>query len=136
MSKFADIFRENGINITPSRMAIFEVIEKNDKHLTIEEIFDKAKKKDAKIGMATVYRTMNLLCELSLVVKHEFDNCNTVYEKNHTGAGHHHHIVDIENRNIVEFIDQEIDKILEKIAKNHGYKMLGHKLEIYGKKEK
>ena len=135
MRKFAETFKKKNINLTPSRTAIFDVIEKSDKHLTIEEIFSKAKKKDKTLGMATVYRTLNLLCDLSLVEKHEFDNCGIVYEKSENEDGHHHHIVDIENQNLVEFFDDEIDNLLERIAKKHGYTMLGHKLEIYGKKE-
>ncbi len=134
MNNFEKTFRENGIAITSARLAIFKVIEESNEHLTISKIFEKAKEIDCKIGLATVYRTLNTLCQLSLVEKSEFLDLEPVFEKI-DGDNHHHHIVDINTTEIIEFDNKELDKLLEAIAKECGYKMLGHKIEIYGQKQ-
>ena len=85
--------------------------------------------------METVYRTLNMLCDLGLAEKHEFPNIDAVYEKTGAGNGHHHHIIDADSGRIEEFSAAELDVLLEKIAREHGYEMLGHKIEIYGKKK-
>lgn len=133
---FIDIFRKENINITRSREAIFEVIENSNDHLTIEEIFEQARKIDSKIGLATVYRTINLMCELSLVDKHNFKDNEVRYEKNIQDSNHHHHIIDIESGDILEFFDDDIDKAIKKISKKYGFDMKDHVIEIYAKKNK
>ncbi len=75
-----------------------------------------------------------MLCELGLIEKHEFPNLEPVYEKVSGEARHHHHIIDMGDGAVTEFAADELDAILEKIAAAHGYKMLGHKIEIYGEK--
>lgn len=104
--------------------------------MTVRDIFNAAQKKDPSLGMATVYRTLNILCDLGLVEKHEFPNIDAVYEKNIQENGHHHHIVDLQSGRIEEFSTDELDALLEKIAREKGYEMLGHKIEIYGQKRK
>lgn len=117
--------------MTTSREAIFKVIESSTKHLTCDEIFKLAKKNDNKLGLATVYRTLGLLCEMSLLSKHTFGENEPVYEKDISLKDHHHHMVDLDSGKIVEFNDDEIDELLEKIANKQGYEMVGHKVEIY-----
>ena len=72
---------------------------------------------------------------MGLAEKHEFPNIDAVYEKTGAGNGHHHHIIDADSGRIEEFSAAELDVLLEKIAREHGYEMLGHKIEIYGKKK-
>ena len=103
--------------------------------MTVTDIFNAARQKDPGLGMATVYRTLNMLCDLGLAEKHEFPNIDAVYEKTGAGNGHHHHIIDADSGRIEEFSAAELDVLLEKIAREHGYEMLGHKIEIYGKKK-
>ncbi len=134
MSAFARIFKQKGIALTASRQAIFDVLENADTHLGVSDIFNAARQKDPGLGMATVYRTLNILCELGLIEKHEFPDLETVYEKNEKQSGHHHHIIDKDNNLIEEFSSDELDRLLEDIAHRCGYEMLGHKIEIYGRK--
>ena len=135
MSAFEQTFRQKGISLTSSRLAIFEVLENASAHMTVTDIFNAARQKDPGLGMATVYRTLNMLCDLGLAEKHEFPNIDAVYEKTGAGNGHHHHIIDADSGRIEEFSAAELDVLLEKIAREHGYEMLGHKIEIYGKKK-
>ncbi len=134
MNIFEQTFREKGINLTASRTAIFKVLANNSAHLTVNDIFNAARQYDTKLGMATVYRTLNMLCDLGLVEKHEFPNADAVYEKCGDSGCHHHHIVDTEDGKIIEFSTPELDLLLEKTALKNGYQMLGHKVEIYAKK--
>lgn len=134
MSSFAEVFRDKGINLTNSRKAIFEVLENSDTHLTVAEIYEQSKLLDKHIGLATIYRTLNMLCELGLVEKHEFENHDAIYEKADADAKHHHHIINVETGDLAEFVNDEIDELLREIAKKYGFKMLGHKIEIYGEK--
>ena len=134
MSLFEKVFKEKGINMTSSRRALFQVLENSKNHLTVDEILNRARKKDKTLGLATVYRTLNMLCELGLIEKHEFPNLEPAYEKVSGEARHHHHIIDMGDGAVTEFAADELDVILEKIAAAHGYKMLGHKIEIYGEK--
>ncbi len=81
MSLFEKVFKEKGINMTSSRRALFQVLENSKNHLTVDEILNRARKKDKTLGLATVYRTLNMLCELGLIEKHEFPNLEPAYEK-------------------------------------------------------
>ncbi len=108
-------------------------MEDSKEHLTISQILTKAKEIDSKIGLATVYRTLNILQQLNLVEKSEFQNFEPVFEKIDSN-NHHHHLVDINTAEIKEFNSIELDNLLKQIAKDNGYEMLGHKIEIYGKK--
>ena len=110
------------------------MLENSKTHLTVDEILNRARKKDKTLGLATVYRTLNMLCELGLIEKHEFPNLEPAYEKVSGEVHHHHHIIDMGDGAVTEFAADELDVILEKIAAAHGYKMLGHKIEIYGEK--
>lgn len=85
--------------------------------------------------MATIYRTLNLFCDIGLIEKHDFKGCKTFYEKSDKFSFHHHHIIDTNNGEIIEFPDVEIDKLLNKICDKYGYKMLNHKVEIYAEKK-
>ena len=80
MSLFEKVFKEKGINMTSSRRALFQVLENSKNHLTVDEILNRARKKDKTLGLATVYRTLNMLCELGLIEKHEFPNLEPAYE--------------------------------------------------------
>ena len=95
MSLFEKVFKEKGINMTSSRRALFQVLENSKNHLTVDEILNRARKKDKTLGLATVYRTLNMLCELGLIEKHEFPNLEPAYEKVSGKARHHHHIIDM-----------------------------------------
>ena len=123
-----------GLKMTEPRKVILDILSHAKDHPSVEEVYDRAKKKDASISMATVYRTLGLLDELSLVYRHEFsDSDHARYEVN---SEHHHHLIDLDSGKVVEFQNQEIEDMKVKIAKDLGYELVECRLELYGKKLK
>ncbi len=94
---------------------------------------ERAKEQDSSISMATVYRTLNLLDELELVVRHDFNENFSRYELN---MAHHHHLIDVESGDVIEFQNEEIEKMKAEIARKLGYELVECRLELYGKKIK
>lgn len=132
---FTKIIKENNITLTKPRLAVLKVLSTNNCHLNVDDIYDKVKDIDENIGMATIYRTLNLFCDIGLIEKHDFKGCKTFYEKSDKFSFHHHHIIDTASGDIIEFPDGEIDKLLNQICDKYGYKMLNHKVEIYAEKK-
>lgn len=124
---------EAGLKMTGQRRAILEVLKSSEDHPSVEEVYDRAKKLDSSVSIATVYRTLSLLDELNLVTRHEFQEGYSRYELN---WDHHHHLVDLETGEVVEFQNEELERLKVKIAKELGYDLVDHRLELYGKKIK
>ncbi|PCJ96347.1 MAG: transcriptional repressor [Zetaproteobacteria bacterium] len=124
---------EAGLKMTGQRRVILAVLGKAEDHPSVENVYERAKKMDTSISIATVYRTLNLLDELELVVRHEFQEGYSRYEVN---SEHHHHLVDLETGQVIEFQNEELEKLKEKIAHDLGYELIDHRLELYGKKLK
>ncbi|HOO81142.1 MAG TPA: Fur family transcriptional regulator [Alphaproteobacteria bacterium] len=122
-----------GLKMTGQRRVILKVLGEADDHPSVEDVYDRAKGLDSSISIATVYRTLSLLDELDLVVRHEFQEGYSRYEVN---ADHHHHLVDLETGKVIEFQNEELEKLKIKIAKDLGYDLVDHRLELYGKKTK
>lgn len=122
-----------GLKMTGQRRVILEVLGSSEDHPSVEDVYDRAKKLDTSISIATVYRTLSLLDELELVVRHEFQEGYSRYEVN---SEHHHHLVDLETGQVIEFQNEELEKLKEKIAHDLGYELIDHRLELYGKKLK
>lgn len=122
-----------GLKMTGQRRAILKVLGESGDHPSVEEVYDRAKKLDSSISIATVYRTLSLLDELDLVTRHEFQEGYSRYEINEE---HHHHLVDLETGYVVEFQNEELERLKEKIARDLGYELVDHRLELYGKKLK
>lgn len=122
-----------GLKLTGQRKTIIKVLSKAEDHPSVEDVYERAKKEDSSISIATVYRTLNLLDELDLVVRHEFNENYSRYEVN---MEHHHHLIDLETGEVVEFQNEEIERLKEKIARDLGYDLVDHRLELYGKKRK
>lgn len=120
-----------GLKMTGQRKTILQVLAQAEDHPSVEDLYDRAKAADPSISMATVYRTMNLLVELEVVVKHEFNETFARYEVN---GEHHHHLIDLETGKVIEFQSEELERIKEKIAQELGYELVDHNLELYGKK--
>lgn len=117
--------------MTGQRRAILKILGGAADHPSVEELCERAKALDSSISMATVYRTLNLLDELGIVVRHEFKENFARYELN---TGHHHHLIDVETGEVVEFQDDAIEKMKEEIARQLGYRLVECRLELYGKK--
>lgn len=124
---------EAGLKMTGQRRAILKVLGQSEDHPSVEDVYERAKKLDESISIATVYRTLGLLDELDLVIRHEFQEGYSRYEVN---WDHHHHLVDLDTGKVIEFQNEELEKLKVKIAKDLGYELVDHRLELYGKKLK
>lgn len=124
---------EAGLKMTGQRKTILKVLGTAKDHPSVEAVYERAKEIDDSISIATVYRTLSLLDELDLVIKHEFQEGYSRYELN---WDHHHHLVDLETGKVIEFQNEELEKLKVKIAEELGYELIDHRLELYGKKIK
>ena len=133
MSDLQQQCADAGLKMTGQRKVILQVLGDAKDHPSVEDVYGRAKKLDDSISIATVYRTLSLLDELNLVIRHEFQEGYSRYEVN---WDHHHHLVDLETGEVIEFQNSEIEKLKVKIAKELGYELVDHRLELYGKKIK
>ncbi|MEE9352605.1 MAG: ferric iron uptake transcriptional regulator [Thiotrichaceae bacterium] len=123
--------KEAGLKITQPRMRILELLENSTKrHFSAEEIYQILIQDSAGIGLATVYRVLTQFETAGLVVRHNFESGQSVFELNH--GDHHDHIVDVKTGRIVEFHDEIIETRQREIAKEHGFKLVDHSLIMYG----
>lgn len=119
-----------GLRMTGQRRTIALVLEAADDHPDVEELFKRASAQDEGISLATVYRTVKLFEETGILEKHEFGDGRARYE---TADGEHHdHLIDVNSGEVIEFVDEDIEALQEKIAEKLGYKLMGHRLELYG----
>ena len=105
-----------------------------DDHPDVDELYKRVTKIDSKISIATVYRTVKLFEEAGILAKHDFKGGKARYEE--ISESHHDHLIDIKTGEIIEFVDDEIEKLQKKVAEKHGYDLVDHKLELYGIKKK
>ncbi len=124
--------KERGISLTNNRKIIAKVLTESNDHPDVDEVWRRALKVNQNIGIATVYRTLKMLEEASIITKHEFGTNKAHYEIE-DDDDHHDHLIDITNNEIHEFFNEELEKMKEKIAKKMGYELVGHKLELYCK---
>jgi Fur family ferric uptake transcriptional regulator len=129
---FQDYIRNKNLRHSEKRMQILDVFIKTEKHLTAEELYRLAQKKNSSIGAATVYRTLKLLRDSGLCRELRLDDGTTRYEHLY-GHEHHDHMICTSCGAMVEALDPEIEKLQEKLARAHGFLIKSHKLEIYGK---
>lgn len=133
MTELEERCAEAGLKMTGQRKTILRVLGSAKDHPSVEDVYERAKGLDDSISIATVYRTLSLLDELDLVIKHEFQEGYSRYELN---WDHHHHLVDLETGKVIEFQNDELEKLKIKIAEELGYELIDHRLELYGKKIK
>jgi len=119
-----------GLRMTGQRRVIARVLEISDDHPDVEELHARACARDPKISIATVYRTVKLLEEAGILEKLEFGDGRARYED--AERAHHDHLIDVETGAVVEFVDPEIEALQERIADKLGYRLVGHRLELYG----
>ena len=121
-----------GIRLTGQRLLIIKVLEDSKDHPDVETLFERANKIDSKVSIATVYRTVKVLKNAGILEKLEFNDGRSRFED--AVRKHHDHLIDLDTGKVIEFIDEEIEHIQKKIASKLGYELIGHKLELYGKK--
>lgn len=119
-----------GLRMTEQRRIIAGVLEDAEDHPDVEELYFRASAVDPKISIATVYRTVKLFEESGILEKHEFGDGRARYET--ADRDHHDHLIDMNSGEVIEFVDDEIEALQEKIAKKLGYRLKGHRLELYG----
>ncbi|MEP2533190.1 Fur family transcriptional regulator [Shimia sp.] len=119
-----------GLRMTEQRRIIAGVLQESHDHPDVEELYARASAKDAGISLATVYRTVKLFEEAGILDKLEFGDGRARYED--AEREHHDHLIDINSGEVIEFVDPEIEALQEKIAQKLGYRLMGHKLELYG----
>jgi Fur family ferric uptake transcriptional regulator len=123
---------ERGLKASKARDAIVDAFLETTKHVDVQLLHDVARKRNASVGFATVYRTMKLLEEAGLAEAHRFGAAKgTLYEVA-VGRAHHDHLICNKCGRIVEFLDPEVERLQEKIATLHGFRLSGHRHELYG----
>ena len=125
---------KKGVKLTDQRRVIAKVMTDSDDHPNVDELYKRVTKIDSKISIATVYRTVKLFEESGILTKHDFKGGKARYEE--LSEQHHDHLIDIKSGEIIEFVDQEIEKLQKKVAEKYGYDLVDHKLELYGVKKK
>ena len=123
-----------GVKLTDQRKIIAQVMSEANDHPDVDELYKRVTKLDPKISIATVYRTVKLFEEAGILAKHDFKGGKARYEE--LNESHHDHLIDVKTGEIIEFVDEEIEKLQEKVAEKYGYKLVDHKLELYGVKKK
>ncbi len=123
-----------GVKLTEQRKIIAKVMSEANDHPDVDELYKRVSKIDAKISIATVYRTVKLFEESGIVAKHDFKGGKARYEE--LSESHHDHLIDVKTGEIIEFVDEEIEKLQKKVAEKYGYELVDHKLELYGVKKK
>ncbi len=119
----------HGLRMTDQRRVIVAVLEAASDHPDVEELYNRASNTDPNISLATVYRTVKLFEETGILEKHEFGDGRARYET--SDRDHHDHLIDMNSGEVIEFMDPDIEALQEKIATKLGYKLMGHRLELY-----
>ena len=123
-----------GVRLTDQRKLVAKVMSESEDHPDVDELHKRVTKLDAKISIATVYRTVKLFEEAGIVAKHDFKGNKARYE--HATTEHHDHLIDINTGEITEFVNEDIEKLQKQVAEKLGYKLVDHRLELYGSKIK
>ena len=123
-----------GVRLTDQRKLVAKVMSGSDDHPDVDELHKRVAKLDSKISIATVYRTVKLFEESGIVDKHDFKGNKARYEQ--TTQEHHDHLIDINTGEITEFVNEDIEKLQKQVAEKLGYKLVDHRLELYGSKIK
>ena len=122
-----------GVKLTDQRKIIAKVMTDSNDHPNVDELYRRVSKIDPKISIATIYRTVKLFEEAGILAKHEFKGNKARYEQ--LSEEHHDHLIDLKTGEIIEFVDEEIEKLQKKVAEKYGYELVDHKLELYGVKK-
>ena len=125
---------QQGVRLTEQRKLVAKVMSESTDHPDVDELHKRVNKIDSKISIATVYRTVKLFEEAGVVAKHDFKGTKARYEE--ATHEHHDHLIDVNTGEITEFVNEDIEKLQEKVAAKLGYKIVDHRLELYGSKIK
>ena len=125
---------EKGVRLTEQRKLIAKTMSNSSDHPDVDELHQRVSKLDSRISIATVYRTVKLFEEAGIVEKHDFKGSKARYEQ--AKEEHHDHLIDVSSGEIIEFVNNDIEKLQKQVAEKLGYKLVDHRLELYGSKIK
>lgn len=126
--------RNAGLKVTHPRIRVLEILENSHDHLTAENIYKLLLEESEDIGLATVYRVLTQFEAAGLVIKHNFEGGQAVYEMDR--GQHHDHMIDVTTGKVIEFVNEEIEKLQREIAAKHGYEIADHSLVLYVRPKK
>lgn len=129
-SHLEQLCAEKNLRMTDQRRIIARVLSDSDDHPDVEEVYRRASALDSNISLSTVYRTVRLFEEEGILEKHEFRDGRARYER--VDKSHHDHLIDLKSGQVIEFRNEEIEKLQKKIAEELGFKLIDHRLELYG----
>ena len=121
---------EKGLRITEQRKVIAQVLSQSSDHPDVEALHARASAVDAGISIATVYRTVRLFEEAGILERHDFGDGRSRYEA--AAEAHHDHLIDVETGRVIEFVDPEIEALQKQIAERLGFRLVDHRMELYG----
>ncbi len=130
MDRIEKLCVERGMRMTEQRRVVAQALSQSHDHPDVEELYRRASALDPHISIATVYRTVRLFEEAGVVEKHDFGDGRSRYEE--LTDDHHDHLIDTKTGKVIEFYDEELEKLKDAIAERLGFKLVGHKLELYG----
>ena len=126
--------KQKGVKLTDQRKLIARIMSDSHDHPNVDALYKRVSKIDSKISIATVYRTVKLFEEAGILTKHDFRGGKARYEE--LPDNHHDHLIDVQSGDIIEFVDEEIEKLQKAVAEKLGYQLVDHKLELYCIKKK
>ena len=129
-SRIEQLCEDKGLRMTGQRRTIARVLSGAEDHPDVEELYRRSNKVDERISLATVYRTVRLFEEQGILERHDFGDGRARYER--AEGRHHDHLIDMETGQVIEFRDDEIERIQERVARELGYRLVGHRMELYG----
>ncbi len=129
-SRLERLCRENGMRMTGQRRTIARVLSEANDHPDVEEVHKRASAQDMNISLSTVYRTVRLFEEAGILERHEFGDGRARYEQ--VASEHHDHLIDMRTGKVIEFRNEQVERLQEAIARELGYKLIDHRLELYG----
>ncbi|MGE6741915.1 Fur family transcriptional regulator [Allorhizobium pseudoryzae] len=125
-----ELCAERGMRMTEQRRVIARILQDSDDHPDVEELYRRSTKIDSRISISTVYRTVKLFEDAGIIEKHDFRDGRSRYET--VPEEHHDHMIDVKTGEVIEFHSAEIEALQERIAREHGFRLVGHRLELYG----
>ena len=130
MDRIENLCTEKGMRMTDQRRVVARVLSTSHDHPDVEELYRRAHAMDPHISIATVYRTVRLFEEAGIIERHDFRDGRSRYEE--TPDHHHDHLIDMRSGRVIEFVEPEIEALQESIARKLGYRLIDHRLELYG----
>jgi len=129
-SRLERLCAERGMRMTGQRRVIAQVLSEAEDHPDVEEVHRRAAARDSRISLSTVYRTMRLLEGAGIVERHDFGDGRARYEP--AGHGHHDHLINVKTGEVIEFKNEQIERLQESVARELGFNLIGHRLELFG----